>query len=140
LLITDSKRVLNRLKSTEVVQELKEKFILSLSTLPEFWTDPTIFNNGLLVPIQDPENIPIRKKIGGHLRGRHLKVAGCEFRPWIYVVKDANGKETFEGDHLRIVVTGAAVFNYTYQVTLDSTYAQWHEENQTWTGGLSRVW
>lgn len=136
IFIVQSKNDRERLSDSKVFQELQEKYLISSADIgAEIWTDPMIFNKGKLTSVRMTSlGEPLsRRKMGGLLRGRHLKTGQSEIFHWAYTKgKDKNGNVKFTGSMYSIQAEAMKRFNYTLSVKYLDTYASL--VNGTWYG------
>lgn len=140
LIITQKASDLPTLMTEPLLVRLKDKIFLSLSTPDSAWVDPFVYNGGHLIPIRSLDQIPNRGMMGGNLHGRHLRVAGAEFKPWVYPIDDGKGWYTFHGSNVKLIHLASLAYNYTYSFpTYDLSYGDYWAKNASWTGMYSHI-
>ncbi|CAL8111542.1 unnamed protein product [Orchesella dallaii] len=135
IFITQNEEIILKLGNSTTIQGLRDKFFMTLENDGDkIWTDPLVFNkNHELIVFTSVFNLPQRNKMGGLLRGRHLRTGQSEIFHWAYVdSQDTNGNVQFAGSFYSIQVEAMKRFNYTLDVKQLDTYAS--IENGTWIG------
>lgn len=145
IFVTETAELFNVLIKNKVVQGLRDKYFFALTSDNDqnhkIFTDPLIFdkyNSTALVSVSSVKILPLRKAMGGLLRGRHFMTGQSEVFHWAYILsKEKDGKVNFAGSFHQIQVESMKRFNYTLDIQLLDTYAEFKEGR--WEGSTGCV-
>lgn len=132
----------------EVLQYLKEYRLTmgySLDT-DRIWVQPKLYDSERFLTPTIAANLRLSDhtsgtRMGSNIRGRHFRIAGCEFPPWTMKIREDNGKERVWGTHFEIIAFAAKTFNFTFDTNvLDGpNYGELHP-NGTWSGMYAMIY